>query len=62
MVISKDKGKQTFTITGVTLGKLLAIQNVFREYNRIMIGGMTPLKEEVLLEVNRAIEKESKKD
>jgi len=27
MIIIKDKGKVTFTITGVTLGKLQVIQN-----------------------------------
>lgn len=61
MTITKDKGKQTFTITDVTLGKLLAIQRVFREYSRGMIGGLTPVQEDILISVNKAIEVENKK-
>jgi len=60
MVITKDKGKQTFTITGVTLGMLLALQRAFRI--QLNTTSLTPVGEDILLEVNRAIEKESKKE
>lgn len=60
MIITKDKGKNTFTITDVTLGKLLAIQTVFRKYCHGMIGGMSPVQEDILVEVNRAINDHTK--
>lgn len=59
MTITKDKGKNTITITGVTLGKLLAIQRAFQLQAQSNVS-LSPVAEDVLLEVNRAIKEAEK--
>lgn len=59
MKIISDK-KSMFTITDVTLGELLFIQRVFREYSRGMVSGLPPIGEDILLKVNKVIEEAKK--
>lgn len=54
MKIKKDNKKPTFTFEDVTLGKLLAIQRAFQLQAQSNIS-LSPVGEDVLLEVNRAI-------
>lgn len=57
MVIKKGKGKNTYTITGVTLGKLITIENALK--HQLNTNTLTAVGNDVLVEVQRAI-KESK--
>ena len=56
MKIIKDKGKVTFTITGVTLGKLLAIQSAFGDQIRTEGLRLSPVGRDVYDAVRNAVE------